>query len=67
MTLTTEEYHEHSDCYDGYCTKCDAITRDGDTEPDAENYKCPECGNMSCMGIEQALLCGHLEIEEWNV
>lgn len=64
MTLTMSEYLTHVDNYDGYCTKCDAITRAGMTEPDAREYDCPECLNNTCMGVEQALLEGHLTITD---
>jgi len=47
----------------GYCTTCEAITMDSSVEPDAENYECPDCGNMTVMGIEQAILLGKLPKE----
>lgn len=63
MKLSEKEYLEHVDNYDGYCAQCDAMTREGETEPDAEEYECPECEADSCMGAENALIAGHLEIE----
>lgn len=62
LTLTEKEYTAHSDAYDGYCRTCNAITREGDTEPDAARYKCPDCGALDCFGIEQALLVGFIDI-----
>lgn len=62
MQMSEDEYQEHVDSYDGYCTRCDAVTRDGMTEPDAERYHCDECGGKTCMGVELALVCGYIEI-----
>jgi hypothetical protein len=62
MILSEEDYKMHCDSYAGYCTDCKDITRDSDTEPDATDYECPDCEEMTCMGIEQALLEGHIEI-----
>lgn len=62
MQMNEHEYEGYVDANDGYCTACDAVTRDGMTEPDAEGYPCDECGGDTCMGIEQALVCGLIEI-----
>lgn len=62
--LTLEEYYEHADAYDGYCRICKANTREGGTEPDAENYECPDCEGRTCMGIEQAVIEGRIAITE---
>jgi hypothetical protein len=64
MKLTSEEYREHCNDYDGYCVECDEVTRFGDTEPDAEEYECPECEGYTCMGMENALMFGGLEIDD---
>lgn len=63
MIISEEEYQDCCDESAGYCPDCDAMTRDCDTEPDAENYPCPVCRGRRAMGAEQALLCGYLEIE----
>lgn len=63
MTMSEEDYHENCNDYNGYCTECDDITRFGMTEPDAENYPCEQCGGNTCMGVEQALIVGKIEIE----
>lgn len=63
MKMTTEQYEEHVENNSGYCKECDAITSD-EVEPDAEGYECPECGNMSVMGTENALLLEHIEITD---
>ncbi len=61
--MTVEEYLEHCESDDGYCTHCGAI-RYGMTEPDAEDYPCEECETNSVVGFETAALCGYVEIEE---
>jgi hypothetical protein len=64
MKMTTSEYLNHTNNCDGYCPDCNDVTRNGDTEPDAEEYECYECGEETCMGIEQAMLYNHLLIVE---
>jgi len=56
MKLTEKQFRRHRACYDGYCPQCDAITRDGRTEPDAENYECYECEKMVVIGMDYALM-----------
>jgi hypothetical protein len=63
MTMSEDDYHEHTNNYDGYCVECDDVTRDGMTEPDARLYFCDQCEHNTCMGIEEALVEGHIEIE----
>ena len=41
----------------GWCTFCHDFTRPY-TEPDAEDYDCPECGHNTVMGAENALFEG---------
>lgn len=60
--ISESEYHEHCENYDGFCTVCQDFTRDGDTEPDAENYPCEECEGETCVGTEQALIMGLIDI-----
>lgn len=43
------------DLYNGFCTTCKDWTRDY-TEHDAENYKCPVCGNTTVQGALNLLL-----------
>lgn len=57
-TYTIEEYQQHVDNYDGFCRVCCGFTRDGSTEPDAENYECPVCDGMTVCGAENALILG---------
>jgi Zn finger protein HypA/HybF involved in hydrogenase expression len=63
MKMTSEQFEEHQENNAGYCKKCDAITSE-DVEPDAEGYECPDCGNMTVMGIDSALTLEHIEITE---
>jgi hypothetical protein len=62
-SFSFEEYSEHEDNYDGYCTKCGAI-KYGGTEPDADGYECEECGAMAVVGISNALIMGLITIGE---
>lgn len=39
---------------------CGVVELDSPIEPDAMNYRCPECGHRTLMGMEQALLMGLL-------
>jgi len=64
MNISESDYHTHVEEMNGYCVNCKDFTRFGETEPDAENYPCDDCGEDSCLGAEQAMLLGHLEIEE---
>ena len=45
------------DSYLGWCKDCKDFTREC-TEPDAEDYDCPECGGNNVIGAEQAMLTG---------
>lgn len=62
MQMTEAEYHQHVQDYDGYCTACEEVTQYGDVEPDARNRKCLDCDRRTVMGVEQALIAGHIEI-----
>jgi hypothetical protein len=59
--MDIEEYIEHSESYDGFCTRCKEFTAEGGVEPDAVGYECPECGGLTVIGAEQALLMGLIE------
>ena len=52
---------EGIDAYQGICISCTEFK--DCVEPDAENYECECCGAFEVMGLEQALICGKIEIE----
>lgn len=54
-TFKADEYREHRDNYDGFCTTCNEFSA-GEVEPDAENYECDVCGNNTVQGAENALI-----------
>ncbi len=56
------EYEDACDCNTGYCTTCEAFVGDS-VEPDAEGYTCPDCGEDTLMGAEEALLQGLIEVD----
>lgn len=62
--MTIEQYMTHTEQYSGYCSSCDAITADSGVEPDAEGYKCEECGENTVCGVEQAVLKGLIQLED---
>jgi hypothetical protein len=59
-TMTEDDFRDMCDEDQGYCTTCEDFTRDG-VEPDAEEYECEQCGELSVMGAEQALIMGLIE------
>lgn len=40
--------------YLGFCRACEAET--DQVEPDARNYKCPDCGQFEVFGAEELLI-----------
>lgn len=64
MKISTEAFRESREEYHGYCLKCDDITEWGGVEPDAEKYPCPQCHCKTVMGVENALLMGHLRFKD---
>ena len=61
MIIRKSKYDDAVNSYMGWCTECKDFTRKM-TEPDAEGYDCPNCGENSVMGAEQALICEEFEI-----
>lgn len=55
-------YHQLRNDYSGICTYCYTV-RHGETEPDAENYECDECGKPRVQGIENLLIMGRINFE----
>ena len=65
ISLTEEEYLDHTDAYDGLCLSCHSWTNGG-VEPDAEGYDCEDCGASAVCGAEQALIMGKVELVEYD-
>lgn len=64
ISMTESECRSLSDAYSGICVGvCQKVTADG-VEPDARKYKCPQCGEHTVYGIEEAVLMGHVEFVE---
>ena len=62
MLISEDRFQTLSDQCKGYCLKCKKVTR-GQCEPDARNYPCPKCKENKVMGIEEALMMGHIDIK----
>lgn len=52
---TLERIQEADDANEGWCSTCNDWTR-GETEPDAEEYECPVCGENSVYGTLAVLM-----------
>lgn len=61
--MSESEFRDECEAFAGWCTGCREITRYA-TEPDAEGYECEKCGEMTVMGLEQALVAGLIDIDE---
>ena len=57
MKVSEQKYLDARDSYYGWCPSCGEFTREC-TEPDAENYDCPKCGQDVVVGADQAILLG---------
>ncbi len=55
------EYLEFEKEYSGFCIYCGEIAH-GDTEPDAEKYKCEYCELNGVYGVPQLLIMGFISI-----
>jgi Zn finger protein HypA/HybF involved in hydrogenase expression len=62
VSISEERFSEAVDNSEGFCTECNDFTH-GSSEPDAENYKCPECKKNTVFGAEQALILGLIDVE----
>jgi predicted RNA-binding Zn-ribbon protein involved in translation (DUF1610 family) len=54
-----ESYLEATENYEGYCTACRDFTA-FECEPDAREYTCPDCGQATVYGAEEAMIRGYL-------
>lgn len=61
VTVPASEYSAALRDNVGWCTLCEDFTREM-TEPDAENYNCPECRRPKVVGGEVALLKGLIHL-----
>ena len=59
--IAEAHYRDLRESYSGICLHCHAI-KHGDVEPDAENYKCEDCGKKRMFGIEQLVISGVLQV-----
>jgi len=57
--ITIEEYLEYRESYIGICQECGAEREM--TEPDAEGYDCPDCGERAVKGPDTLLAEGLVE------
>ncbi len=57
--VSKEDFLEAQDSYLGWCTTCKDFTGEC-CEPDAHKYECPECGNNTVYGAEEALIMGFI-------
>ena len=58
--MTEEEYCAYEDDMIGICRACGAEREM--TEPDAEEYPCPECGAMEVYGVAQLMVRGEVDL-----
>jgi Zn finger protein HypA/HybF involved in hydrogenase expression len=58
LQISEEEYGEHCDNNDGYCLSCQKWTADSHIEPDAREYSCPDCRQLSVYGAEELAIMG---------
>lgn len=63
MRMTEEDYVYGVEGNVGYCPSTDQISDIQFYEPDAEGYPCV-CGGRDAMGLEQALILGHIAFDE---
>jgi hypothetical protein len=66
MAIVTQEDAEHfmigTTGHPGVCLACDMVDEFAGCEPDAVNYRCPDCGEMKLCGFEHALTVGAVTI-----
>lgn len=62
ICLTIDEYHTDSEDGTGYCLNCGEPG--GYCEPDAEKYKCENCGKLELYGVELLLVMGRIDLAD---
>lgn len=63
LKLSEDEYRQHCRDYDGFCFKCREWT-DGEVEPDARKYLCPNCRAPEVYGAEELSLMEVIEFTD---
>lgn len=59
ITITVEEYLEYREEYIGICLECGAERET--CEPDADGYRCEDCGEHAVQGCDNLLAMGNVE------
>jgi len=62
MKFSSSDYRYATSNHQGICLACWELNYE--VEPDAHNYECEYCGQPMVMGMEDALLEGHIEITD---
>lgn len=62
IKMSEQDFIESSDAFEGRCLECGA--EEFGIEPDAEGYKCEECGAMAVCGLEHILIIGKIELHD---
>ena len=60
--ISTEDFRQHREDNDGYCATCEEWTGEF-CEFDASGDECPDCGEFTVYGCEEALVMGLIDIE----
>ena len=59
--ITESRYSEARSTYEGWCVECLEFTR-SQTEPDAEDYDCPQCEENTVIGADNLLYMDEIAI-----
>lgn len=62
IQTTSADYHDANENHGGWCLACKAQA--SGVEPDAENYRCDECGEFKVFGAEQLLVMDKIELTD---
>lgn len=63
IEISEDRFVQANSDHEGWCTNCQDFTHEC-AEPDAQNYRCPVCRDMTVMGAENALLQGEITFHE---